>query len=168
MSHHDKDKKSDAQLLSEKIKGIRIAMLTTSEPDGTLRSRPMATQDVESDGDLWFFTQASAPKVDQVQQQQQVNVNYAKPDANLFVSVSGSAELVRDRKKIKEMWKPFYKAWFPNGEDDPDLALLKVTPTSAEFWDSPGGKVGGLLTILKGLSSNAKDPVGEDVKLDMK
>src|SRR5579884_3520455 len=86
---------SDVKLLGEKIKGIHVAMLTTVEPDGTLRSRPMVTQDTEFDGDLWFFTQASAPKVEEVQQHQQVNVSYEKPSEDLFISVSGTAQLVR-------------------------------------------------------------------------
>ena len=91
---------NDVKLLGDKIKGIRIAMMTTVEADDVLRSRPMATQDMDFDGDLWFFTKASAPKVDDVEHHQQVNLNYAKPDDNLFVSVSGTAQLVRDRQKM--------------------------------------------------------------------
>src|SRR6478672_10040385 len=123
---HQKKSMSDVKLLNEKIKDIHIAMLTTLEPDNTLHSRPMITQDTEFDGDLWFFTLASAPKVEEVQQHQQVNLSYVKPSEDLFISVSGTAQLVRDRQEIKKRWKPDYKTWFPNGEDDPDLALLKV------------------------------------------
>ena len=164
---HDKAK-SDVELLNEKIKGIHIAMLTTIEADGTLRSRPMGTQDVEADGSLWFFTKSDAPKVDEVQQHQQVNVAYAKPDDNVFVSISGIGQLVRDKQKIKQYWKPIYKTWFPQGEDEPDLALLKVSIEKAEYWDAPSGKMGLLYTITKGLATHGKDQVGENVKLDMK
>lgn len=162
------EKKSDAQLLSEKIKDIRIAMLTTVESDGSLYSRPMATQEMDKNHNLWFFTHASAPKVDQVEQHQQVNIGYAKPDKDLFVSVSGTAELVRDRNKIKELWKPLLKTWFPNGEDDPELALLKITIDRAEYWDVPGGKPGLLVGMVKSLAGGSPDSVGEDVKLDIK
>jgi general stress protein 26 len=109
------------------MKDIEFAMLTTVEPDGSLRSRPMATQQVEFDGDLWFFTLASAPKVDEVEHEQHVNVSFARPDKQHYVSVSGTARLVRDKAKMKELWKPFYRAWFAKGFDDPDIALLKVT-----------------------------------------
>ena len=162
---------SDAQLLYDKIKDIRVAMMTTVEPDGSLHSRPMATQDmkdVKFDGSLWFFTLAGAPKVGEVEQHRKVNLSYARSDDNLFVSISGSAELVRDEKKIKELWHPFYKAWFPKGQDDPELALLKVTVEEAEYWDAPSGKMGLLAVITKGLTSHSQDPVGLDVKLDMK
>jgi general stress protein 26 len=158
----------NAQLLREKIKDVRIAMMTTTESDGTLRSRPMVAMEIEADGDLWFFTQASTPKVDEVEQQRHVNLSYSKVDANLFVSVSGTAALVRDRQKIKALWKPMLKAWFPKGEDDPDLALLKVTVKSAEYWDAPSGKMGILSVIAKGLVSGGKDHGGEHQKMDLK
>jgi general stress protein 26 len=167
MSQHENNVNA-AKLLREKIKHVRIAMLTTSESDGTLRSRPMATQDQEFDGDLWFLTQASAHKVEEVQEHQQVNLTYTKPDDNLFVSISGTAQLVRDQQKVKAYWKPFLKAWFPKGEDDPDLALLKVTVTSAEYWDAPSGTMGRLYTIVKGLATGGKQSVGENKKLDVK
>ncbi len=161
-------KDNDAKLLNDKIKGIRIAMMTTAEPNGVLRSRPMATQDIEFDGDLWFFTHASAPKVDDVESHQQVNLSYAKPGDNLFVSVSGTAQLVRDRQKMQDLWKPLLKAWFPNGLEDPDLALLKVTVDSAEYWDAPSGIMGRLYVAAKGLATGGKDSGGEDVKLNIK
>ncbi len=161
-------KDNDAKLLNDKIKGIRIAMMATAEPNGVLRSRPMATQDMEFDGDLWFFTHASAPKVDDVESHQQVNLSYAKPGDNLFVSVSGTAQLVRDRQKMQDLWKPLLKAWFPNGLEDPDLALLKVTVDSAEYWDAPSGIMGRLYVAAKGLATGGKDSGGEDVKLNIK
>ena len=162
------NQQNDAKLLGDKIKGIQIAMMTTVETDGSLRSRPMATQDMEFDGDLWFFTKASAPKVDDVQHDQQVNLGYAKPGDNLFVSISGSAQLVRDRQKIDELWKPALKAWFPDGKDDPDLALLKVNVENAEYWDAPSGVAGRLYVVAKGLATGAKDDGTEDVKLNLK
>jgi general stress protein 26 len=167
---NDKQAKTDTQILSDKIKDVRIAMLTTVEADGELHSRPMATQDLKAvafDGDLWFFTRASAPKVGEVEQHQQVNVSYANPGDNLYVSVSGNAELVRDAKKIKDLWNPLYKAWFPDGLDDPELALLKVHVNNAEYWDAPSGKMGLLYTVTKGLLHKGEDSGGTDVKLNI-
>ena len=157
---------SDVKLLSEKIKDIRVAMLTTVEPDGTLRSRPMVAQDTEFDGDLWFFTEASAPKVEDVQQHQQVNVSYEKPNEDLFISVSGTAQLVRDHNEIKKRWRPHYKTWFSNGEDDPDLALLKVTVTQAEYWHMPSGGI--LSSLFKSHPPKLEEADGVDVKLNIR
>ena len=154
--------------LAELIKDVEFAMLTTVDEDGSLRSRPMATQQVEFDGDLWFFTRASAPKVDEVEQEQQVNVSYARPDKQHYVSVSGRARLVRDRAKIEELWNPAYKAWFPEGLDDPDLALLKVTAEKAEYWDGNSSAVAHLVGLVKAAVTGTSYQGGENEKVNLK
>jgi general stress protein 26 len=131
------------------IKGIKFAMLTTAEADGSLRSRPMATQRGAFDGTLWFFTRASSHKVEEVRQDRHVNVAYADPDDQRYVSVSGKARLVRDKGKMKEFWSPAYKVWFPQGLEDPDVALLRVDVTEAEYWDSPSGTMVYLIGMAK-------------------
>ncbi|GCF09129.1 pyridoxamine 5'-phosphate oxidase family protein [Dictyobacter arantiisoli] len=160
--------KSDAKTLSEKIKDIHIAMMTTAEPDGTLRSRPMASLDLktlETDGDLWFLTSVSAHKVEEVRQSQRINLSYSKPGDNLFVSVSGTAELVHDQKHVKKLWKSAYEAWFPDGPDDPALALLRVHVDEAEYWNAPSSKMRGIFKVFS--SHKQQPPTGADVKLDM-
>ncbi|MBC8078237.1 MAG: pyridoxamine 5'-phosphate oxidase family protein [Chloroflexales bacterium] len=154
--------------LRQLIKGIDIAMLTTTdESDGTLRSRPMGTQQVEFDGDLWFFTRASAPKVDEVEREQQVNVSYADPSHNRYVSVSGTAQLVRDHKKNEELWNPVLKAWFPKGLDDPDLALLRISVNKAEYWDSPSSTIVALAGFVKAIATGKPIKGGENEKLEL-
>lgn len=155
--------------LREKIKGIRIAMLTTVDEDGSLRSRPMATQQAEHDGDLWFFTPASSPKVGEVERDHHVNLSYADPDDQRYVSISGTARLVRDRAKAKELWNPMLKAWFPQGLDDPELALLHVQVQKAEYWDSPSGKMVQLAGFLKAVTTGKsyEPSPGENEKIEL-
>jgi len=124
--------------LRELIKDIDFAMLTTVSEDGTLISRPMSTQQAEFDGDLWFFTSAPTGKTEDIAREQQVNVAYAQPDKQNYVSVSGTAILVNDRAKMAELWSPIYKAYFPEGLDDPNLRLIKVVVDKAEYWESHG------------------------------
>lgn len=122
-------------VLGEKIQGIQVAMLTTIDRNqNILRSRPMVTQELPFDGDFWFLTHISSPVVDEAENRQ-VNLSYAVPEAQRYVSVSGVAQLVRDQIKIEEYWRPLHTIWFTGGKDDPGLALLKVTVTSAEYWD---------------------------------
>src|SRR5438552_2565870 len=106
--------------LAELIKGIRIAMLTTTDADGSLHSRPMATQEAPFDGELWFLTGQRSHKVQEIDRDHHVSLSYADPGDNCYVSVTGTARLVKDRKKAEELWNPLYKAWFPKGLDDPD------------------------------------------------
>ncbi len=121
--------------LSSLIDGIKVAMLTTIGPDGSLRSRPMATLPGEFDGTLWFFTNIDSPKVDEVQLEQHVNVSYDDSDDHRYLSISGRATLSQERQKLEELWTPILLTWFPLGLDDPHLALLRVEADSWEYWD---------------------------------
>jgi general stress protein 26 len=150
--------------LRELIKGIKVAMFTTADEDGTLRSRPMVTQETDFDGDLWFFTIAPSAKVDEIQEHRQVNISYMARD--VYVSVSGSAQLSRDRKKIDELWNPTYKAWFPKGKDDPELALIRVKVAQAEYWESPSGIVNKLAGFVQAIAGGERSE-GEGEKIDL-
>ena len=150
------------------IKKIDFAMLTTCDDDGTLRSRPMSTNgEVEFDGDLWFFTRASSHKVEEIERRPQVCASFADPGKQNYVSMSGRAELVRDTNKIKELWKPELKAWFPDGTNDPDIALLKVHVSKAEYWDAPSSLVAHVFGLVKATVTGTPAPSGEDVKVTL-
>jgi len=151
--------------LRELINDIDIAMLTTVDEDGTLRSRPMGTQRAEFDGDLWFITRVDTPKVDEIQRQSRVNISYAKPDKNRYVSVSGTAVLVNDKAKIDEFWTPIYKAFFPEGKDDPRLRLLKVHVEKAEYWTTDN-LIATVIGFAKSLAGQESD-LGENEKLTL-
>lgn len=161
------DRNEAIRKLGEMIEDIDFAMMTTVERDGTLRSRPMSTQRIEFDGDLWFFTRASAPKVEEVRRDERVNVSYAKPEDQRYVSISGTAEIVRDREKIKELWSPALKAWFPKGLEDPDIALLKVSVEQAEYWDSSSSAMAHLFGFVKALATGQSYQPGENEKLNL-
>jgi protease I len=137
--------------LGEMIKNIKVAMLTTRKSDGSLHSCPMMTQGKQFDRILWFFTARSSAKGDEIAEDQEVNLSYADPGANRYVSVSGRAKLVRDRAKAQELWTPAVKAWFPRGLDDPELALLQVSVERAEYWDAPASSAVTLFQLAKSL-----------------
>jgi len=158
---------NDIKKLAELIKDIKIAMLTTVEADGRLRSRPMATQNKPFDGTLWFFTEINSGKVSEIQRDHQVNISYADTDSQKYVSVSGVANVVQDRAKAEEFWSPVYKAWFPDGLDDPSLALLKVDVTQAEYWEAPHGAVVRLVGFLKAVTTGQKYEPGENRRVEV-
>ncbi len=154
--------------LRELIKDIRFAMLTTIENDGSLRSRPMATQETEFDGHLlWFFTYDDSPKAAEVRRDNRVNVSFADNDNNRWVSVTGTAELVHDRAKMGELYNPFLKTWFPRGLDTPHIALLKVETERAEYWDTSSSAMVHLFGVVKATVTGTPPDPGENVKLDL-
>lgn len=125
------ENKEAIEKVRELIKGIDVAMLTTISEEG-LVSRPMKTQDVEFDGDLWFLTKKDTGKFHELLQNKQVNVAYA---GKSYVSIRGNAELVDSTEKIKQYWSPAYEELLETSVNDPNLVLIKVKAETAEYWD---------------------------------
>jgi general stress protein 26 len=154
--------------VAEMVGDAKFAMLTTLEKDGTLRSRPMATMQLDSKGDLWFFTSLSSSKIEEARPDQQVNLSYARTDKQDYLSVSGAAELVHDKEKMQSLWSPWLKPWFPKGLDDPDLALLRVSILEAEYWDAPDSVTARAYGLVKALATGDTHELGEHRKIDVK
>jgi general stress protein 26 len=156
--------------LGELIKDINIAMLSTTAEDGTIRSRPMGTQQIDLlDGAIWFFTASGSPKTAEILHRKQVNLSYSSIEKQRYVSVSGQAHLVRDNAKARQLWKPAAKIWFPEGVDDPTLMLLRVDVVAAEYWDSPSSKMVQLYGMAKSvLTGNKSSELGENVHVDLR
>ena len=162
------DRKQDIEKINELIQDIEIAMLTTIDESGDLHSRPMATQKAEFTGEIWFFTDANSHKVDEINSDQRVNVSYASPGGNSFVSISGTAKLVTDKAKIEELYNPILKAWFPDGTDTPGIALLKITAESAQYWDAPNNAIVKLAGFVKATATGERYQPGENEKVQIK
>ncbi|MGG5822512.1 pyridoxamine 5'-phosphate oxidase family protein [Falsiroseomonas sp. HW251] len=120
------------------IRDVEVAMMVTLDEEGRMRGRPMravATKDFS--GTLWFFTSQHSPKAEEIQHDERVLLAYSDPKTQNYVAVSGSAQVVRDPAKQKELWSEPLRTWFPGGPDDPKAALLKVEVEGAEYWDAP-------------------------------
>lgn len=167
MAQQEHSREEDVRKLASLIKDIRICMLTTVDTDGHMHSRPMAVQQTDFDGDLWFFTGKSTMKAQEVKFDSHVNVSFANPDDNRYVSVSGRARLIDDRAKAEQLWNPLYKAWFPKGLDDPDLTLMKVEVTRAEYWDAPNGAVTYLVGLAKAMMTGKPADPADHEKLNL-
>jgi len=148
------------------IKDIQFAMLTSEDGD-VLRSRPMAVSQKTFDGALWFFTRADSHKVSEVGKDDRVGVSYADPQHQNYVSLSGTASLVRDKAAIEEHWVEPLRAWFPEGKADPDIALLKIDVQQAEYWDAPNSKMVHAYGYVKAVLTGAPPQSGDNVKLDL-
>ena len=160
----EETRQESIEKLKGMLEGIDFCMLTTIN-GGQLRSRPMSTQQFEFDGDLWFFTSDKTHKIEEIEKDPRVNVAYAKPDDNTFLSVSGRAEVSRDRAKMEELWSPIHKAWFPEGLDDPTLCLLKVAVEEAEYWESTSSTIVQIVGFVKALATGEEAGYGEHGKV---
>lgn len=137
---------SDPEILHSLLDGVQVAMLTTRR-NAHLRSRPMAVLPGHFDEQIWFMTSKSSDKVSEVQIDPTVNLMYADPSSDKFVSVCGRAEVVRDSGKIEQMWDPMAKVWF-TGPEDPEIVLLRVSIVGAEYWNAPSGTMISMFNFL--------------------
>lgn len=164
-----RESSADFEKLREMVKDIDFCMLTTVDENNDLHSRPMSLNgEVDGEGNLWFFTSANSHKVSEVRRTPKCNVSFANPDDNHYVSITGTAELVRDKRKIEELWKPALKAWFPEGTDQPDIALLRVGIEKAEYWDSPSSTVAQVVSFVSAIVSGKSAEWGENKKIDLR
>ena len=160
-------RESDYEKLKEMIKDIDLCMLTTVDESDDLHSRPMSLNgDVDEQGNLWFFTSSNSHKASEIERTPNVNVSFIDTDQQHYVSISGDAELVHDKQKIKELWKPVLKAWFPDGPDQPDVALLKVKVKKAEYWDTPSSTIAQAISFVSAIVTGKQVELGENKKLD--
>jgi general stress protein 26 len=145
------------------VKDAKICMLTTMTADGRHVSRPMAVQDVEFDGDLWFFTYSDSDLVEQIATHPQVNVSFSDAKHNAWTSIAGAAVRTDDPAKAKELWSPMLKAWFPDGLDTPNLTLVKVHAETAEYWDAAhSSNVLTLIGMAKAAVTGKQPDAGEN------
>ena len=133
----ESDSDTDRRKVWELIKDINIALLVTTSKEGPLHGRPMAAMNKEFNGELWFASRDGTPKLNEIAEHTQVLLAYSEPKSQNYVSVSGSARIVHDKEKVKELWSEPVRVWFPQGPEDPNIALICVKVESAEYWDSP-------------------------------
>jgi general stress protein 26 len=130
------DTLTPVERLNELIRNFNFAMLATIHSDGAVHACPMATQEADIDGHLWFFTRTHTEKVDAIQENDNVCLAYVDPAGQRYISVSGRAQLRNLPEKKKELWNPAYSAWLPNGPDDSNLVLIRVLITGVEYWSA--------------------------------
>ena len=144
------------------IKDIRISLMVTRDKSGRLFARPMAAQEQDGDGRLWFFTERHSPKVEAILANSDILLSYSEPAKNNYVSITGHAEIVHDRSKIKELWSEAMTTWFPQGAEDTDICLIRVTPDSAEYWDAPSSTFVYVYGYMKAKLTGEQPDPGEN------
>jgi general stress protein 26 len=155
----------DISKVTDIINDSRIGMFTTINERSALVSRPLAVQDVQNDGDMWFFTSEDTSQVAHVKAHPAVNVSFGK--GTEWVSVAGTAQIVTDRQQIRDRWNQAVEAWFPDGPETPGVVLLRVDSDSAEYWTSPGGTAATVLQWVKSKVTNSRISVGESGTVEL-
>jgi general stress protein 26 len=134
--------------IQELVDHNSICMFTTRLDDAPLTTRPMGVQKVDDEGNLWFLSALSSRKNGEIEMDSRIQLFFSNVSDQEYLSLYGTATVVRDKEKIKELWNPIAKAWFNEGVDDPDISALRVAPQEAYYWDTKSGRMISLLKIL--------------------
>ena len=153
--------------LKELAEDIKFCMFATNDVEHNLYGRPMTTIQVDEDGTIWFFTSDNTKVSAEAAGDEKVCLNYANPTTQSYLTVQGTASTVKDKSKMKELWNDFLKAYFPDGLDQPDLVLLKVTPQQAHYWDGDASRVVQLFSYLKSKVTGKTADLGDEGELKL-
>lgn len=164
MTHDDTH---DREQLWDLTQDIRFAMFTTRHSNGHLHSCPMTTQNSRSDGDhsLWFFMSAKSDTLADIALNAEVNVAYADPDKDAYVSVAGKARRIEDMARKRQFWSKLVQAWFPGGVDDPDLALVRVDISHADCWNVRDSKLTRLFKMARAAVTGDPPSLGDHTRV---
>jgi general stress protein 26 len=149
---NDKSETQEArERLWQMIKDIRFSMFTTRHANGHLHARPMTTQNrsMDENASLWFFMARNSEPVIDLTADPVVNVVYANPGSDSYVSISGNAVVFEDMGLKEKLWNKMAQAWFPSGYTDPNLALVQVKIIHANYWDVQESKIVQLFQMAK-------------------
>ena len=152
------------------IKKMKFGMFAHQHATGMLHSAPLTTQNkrIDEGSELYFFAPRDGEIVASIKAKPSVNVAYADPGADTYVSVAGHASVREDLAKKEELFNTFAKAWFPGGASDPNLALLVVKISHAEYWDIKESQMVQLFEMAKAaLTGTPPRDMGEHAELKL-
>jgi general stress protein 26 len=151
--------------VAELTKKAKVGILTTTDHDKHLVSRPLAMQEIDFDGTLWFFTQDPSPKIDDISKHDEVNVSF--DSGNGWVSIAGTASVSHDEAMIDKLWNKSAEAWFEQGREDPTIALIRVDAHTAEYWSTDDPKPVILLKVAKAALTGGQPNIGESHTVEL-
>lgn len=163
MSRTEKSDAEKRKTLHKIIKDSHSAFMVTHNGED-MNGRPMATAKVEEAfTTLWFASQRNSGKVAQLKADSHVMLGYTNSSGSEWASIAGTARIVDDRAKARELYSPIWNNWF-SGPEDPNLVLIEVIPKSAEYWDS-GSKAVSILRMAVGAITGKGGDANENEKL---
>jgi len=157
----------DVDQLRQLLRDMPVGMLSTQTSEGVMHSRPMVVHEIDETGWLWFLTDRSSRKALELVQNPQVTIAFQSPRGDRYVSVQGTAVIVRDDVKVKRLWKPTFTAWFPAGRSEPETVLVAVRVARAEYWLVPRWRLARVAGAAKAKITGRRAEAGRHGILDL-
>jgi len=127
--------------------------------------RPMSTSGVDEEGTIWFLSDRNSEKNKEIMDDPHVKLYFSHPGKNIYLVVSGQADIVYDREKIRELWNSLDRTWFKEGEEDPAISLIRVKPIHAHYWDVKGNRMVNFFKMVASVASGKTLVDGEEGSL---
>jgi len=158
-NHEDLSGKSAVEKIKHIINKAESCFFTTAVfTSGSSGARPMGVQQVDDDGNLWFLSANDSHKNEEIKLDPKVTLYFQGSAHSDFLVLKGIATASRDESKIKELWEPIFKTWFTEGEHDPRISVVKVTPTEGYYWDTKHGfAVAGIKMVVGAMTGKTLD-----------
>lgn len=135
--------------LKSLVEDIMICLFCTDlKTDDGSTCRPMSAIEVCDQGNIWFFSEKDSDKNKAIVDDKNVQLFFSHPAKGSYLVVNGEAEIIFDKTKIEELWTPVTKIWFKEGKDDPNISIIKVTPTTAYYWDANGNRMINFIKLI--------------------
>lgn len=165
--HENLNNKEAVNKLIELVKDIHVGIFCTELTKIPIQSRPMSVEDVDDQGNLWFISSATSNKNFEILKDDQVQLFFANNSSSQYISIYGHATIYNDQQKIDELWTPIANAWFEEGQRDPNVTIIKVTPSDAYYWDTKDGKIISLLKMAGSALFGNNPDIGVEGKLNL-
>lgn len=158
--------KEQLETLIDILNDVDVVMLTSISEEGKLVARPMQTQELEYDGDLWFITMKHTDKYKEIEANPTVNISVV---GKSYASISGTAKIVDDRERLDKHWNKIYEKMFDTHPKDPNLTMVKIEMDSAEYWDT-GNRTGMIVNLFKNITNSddkdSSDDTNQTIEMD--
>jgi len=156
--------------LRELLPAFRSAMLVTQaldESDPHARPMGLVGEPAAFDGTLWLFSDDRSRKIAEIARQPRASLILQSDRDSSYLHVLGRAAAVDDRARMRELYTPLLRTWFPEGLDDPHLTLIRFDAERAEYWDSPGGMLQVLGAFAKAVVTGRPAEGGDQGTLEL-
>jgi len=154
----------------ELLPSFTSAMLLTHAMDGVdPHARPMGLigDPADFEGTLWFFSDDRSRKIAEIARQPRASLVLQSDSDHAYLHVLGWASVDEDRGRMRELYTPLLRAWFPEGLDDPHLTLIRFDVERAEYWSSPGGMLQELIAFTRAVFTGRPGQAGEQGTLEL-
>jgi general stress protein 26 len=121
--------------------------LMVGKADGSSHSEPLMAQlDKDLVDTLFFFT----GKDNRLADGGKVMAQFVSKGHDYFACMAGTIRQDNDKAMIDKLWSKQVEAWFPEGKEDPNLALLRMDIDSAELWETDISLTGRVKMLFGG------------------